>query len=126
MTNPHLFTGCSANYARYPLPAGVRVDRTLRIGMDDGVMLAATLFSPEDGGAVPVVIALTPYGKDNDTAFSVFSNMEGSSLGTVSVAEGTSFEAPDPGFWVPKGYAILIVDVRGQGQSLGETCFRRR
>ncbi|NOX52479.1 MAG: CocE/NonD family hydrolase [Gammaproteobacteria bacterium] len=33
-----------------------------------------------------------------------------------------AFEAPDPGFWVPCKYVVLMVDVRGQGQSEGDTC----
>ena len=38
-------------------------------------------------------------------------------MGSVSVSDHTAFEAPDPGYWVPNGYAVLLVDLPGLGAS---------
>lgn len=37
--------------------------------------------------------------------------------GQISISDETSFEAPDPDFWVPNGYAFLNIDKRGFGIS---------
>jgi len=44
----------------------------------------------------------------------------GQEFGDMRISTETSFEAPDPNFWVPNGYAVIIVDARGTGKSGGE------
>src|SRR5665213_2445137 len=39
-------------------------ERDLAVPMRDGVTLSANLFRPADGKRVPVVMSVTPYGKD--------------------------------------------------------------
>jgi len=41
-------------------------------------------------------------------------------LGKFTVSPWTSWEGPDPAFWVPNGYVIVYVDSRGFGASEGD------
>jgi len=67
----------------------------LEIPMHDGVRLVADLYRPEgETGPWPVLLALTPYGRRN--------------IGPMLA-----------GAWVPHGYALLVVDVRGRYDSGG-------
>ena len=109
---------------RYPLPDSVLVEH-VTIPMRDGITLAGTLFRPRDDSApVPVVATATPYGKDKYDQWDNFQdppvgNVPGGGfyLGSVRVSDHTAFEAPDPGYWVPNGYAVLLVDLPGLGAS---------
>lgn len=107
-----------------PLPEGILVEQ-VSIPMRDGVVLAATVYRPGDSDEpVPVVVTATPYGKDDYEQWNNFrdapeGNVPGGGfyLGHVEVSDHTAFEAPDPGFWVPNGYAVVLVDLPGFGKS---------
>src|SRR4029450_3227546 len=51
----------AASTATYP---GVLVAKDVRIPVRDGIELAADVFRPDDGQAVPVIMTLGPYAKD--------------------------------------------------------------
>jgi predicted acyl esterase len=106
-----------------PLPEGVLIEK-VTIPMRDGVQLAATIFRPDSGDAMPAIVTATPYGKDNYQQWHNFrdapeGNVPGGGfyLGHVEVSDHTPFEAPDPGYWVPNGYAVVLVDLPGLGAS---------
>jgi predicted acyl esterase len=106
-----------------PLPAGVLVEQ-VTIPMRDGITLAATVYRPDGGAAVPAIATATPYGKDDHQQWHNFrdaprGNVPGGGfyLGHVEVSDHTAFEAPDPGYWVPNGYAVVLVDLPGLGAS---------
>lgn len=108
---------------KYALPSGIVVE-DVKIPMSDGVNLGATVFRPGTDGRVPVIVTATPYGKDNYNQWNNFrdppeGNVPGGGfyMGDVSVSDHTAFEAPDPGFWVPNGYAVVLVDLPGFGKS---------
>lgn len=88
------------------LPKGVAVEEDVAVEMRDGLRLAANVFRPDRDGAVPVIVTFTPFSKDYYGQHAAF-----------GVSERTAFEAPDPGFWVPHGYAVVLVDRRGTGRS---------
>ncbi|MDP2228074.1 MAG: CocE/NonD family hydrolase, partial [Moraxellaceae bacterium] len=44
----------------------------------------------------------------------------GLDFGRLRVSEATPFEAPDPGHWAPRGFAVIHVDGRGSGASEGK------
>jgi len=88
------------------LPESVLVERNVPIEMSDGLKLAANVFRPDRDGTAPVIMAFTPFSKDHY-----------GQRAHLGVSEKTAFEAPDPGFWVPHGYAVVIVDQRGTGRS---------
>src|SRR5262245_33514718 len=110
----------------FPLPSGIVVERDVGVTMPDGIRLSANVFRPERAsGALPVILALTPYGKDANPAATRDATLErrtatGLGMGRYRVSDCTPFEAPDPAYWVPQGYAVVHVDVRGCGKSKGE------
>lgn len=106
---------------RSPLPEGVLVEQA-RIPMRDGVELAATVFRPRDGEPTPVITTMTPYVKDRYDQWEYFrdppkGSVAGFYMGTVEISDHTPFEAPDPGFWVPRGYSVVLIDSPGRGKS---------
>lgn len=108
---------------RYPLPKSVLVEQVL-IPTRDGINLAATLFRPRTADPVPAIVTATLYGKDNYNQWTYFQdppegNIPGGAfyMGDVTVSDHTAFEAPDPGFWVANGYAVMLVDLPGFGRS---------
>jgi uncharacterized protein len=108
-----------------PPPSGVIFERDLPVRMPDGVVLRVNVFRPEGGRPCPVVMCAHPYGKD---AFprpwrggylpSVQYRMMRQPA-PVRYSAWTTWEAPDPAFWVPRGYAVVNADLRGYGRSEG-------
>jgi len=109
---------------RFPLPDDVLVEEAM-IPMRDGIHLAATIFRPSDNTRVPVITTATPYGKDRYDQWEAFKDPPigtvpgggGFYLGRLEFSDRTAFESPDPGFWVPHGYAVVLVDLPGRGKS---------
>ncbi|MFN3538027.1 MAG: CocE/NonD family hydrolase, partial [Brevundimonas sp.] len=120
---PNYLPGYPFELTITPLPADVLVE-DVRIPMRDGVKLAASVFRPASGGKVPVIVTATPYGKDNFNQWNYFregpeGNVPGGAFyfGEVTISDQTAFEALDPGYWVPRGYAVVLVDHPGMGRS---------
>jgi predicted acyl esterase len=110
----------------FPLPPHIRVERDLGVVMPDGTRLSANVFLPEGSARLPIVLALTPYGKDVDVRALAERSVKqrekmGLGMGRYRVSDCTPFEAPDPAYWVPAGYAVVHVDLRGRGKSQGKT-----
>ena len=109
----------------FPLPSGIDVDRDVAVMMSDGVRLSANVFRPQGAGPWPVILALTPYGKDADPGTTREESLKrraaiGLGMGKYRVSNCTPFEAPDPAYWVPHGYVVVHVDLRGCFKSQGE------
>ena len=102
--------------------AGIVFERDVVVPMRDGVRLSANLFRPADGKRVPVVMSMTPYGKDKlpDRLGNFFMWLAGVRFGNIKISRYTGFEAPDPFFWVNAGYAVMQADVRGMHKSEGK------
>ncbi len=66
----------------------------LRVPMRDGVELSANVFCPPGGRRVPAILVRTPYGKGADIAATYL-------------------------LFVQNGYALVVQDVRGRGDSEG-------
>ena len=106
----------------HPLPAGIVVDQDVRVTMRDGIRLAVTVCRPEAPGRYPVVLCVTAYGKDfgPDQYTTLPSIMKaGLAVGTFHISDFTTWEGPDPGFWVPHGYAVVVANPRGFYDSEG-------
>jgi predicted acyl esterase len=90
----------------------------------DGTRLSARIFRPAAAGAYPVIAAFTAYGKDRGPSeYPPVLNVDRESdfdLGSFSVSSWTTWEAPDPAFWVPHGYVVIYIDARGYGGSDGD------
>ena len=107
----------------YPLSAGVLTERDVRVPMRDGVHLAATVFRPDAQARYPVVLCVTVYGKDfGPDEYSTLPKIKasGNAVGTMNVSDVTPWEGPDPGFWVPNGYVVVVANARGYYDSEGQ------
>jgi hypothetical protein len=118
-----------------PLPQGLVAESDVMIPMPDGVKLAANIHRPAKDGKFPVIVVLTPYGKDQappvykpDGSFPpntyfpfVFRTYaHGADLGHMKVSMLTGWEGPDPAFWVKNDYVVVVVDQRGGFKSGGK------
>ena len=96
------------------------IERDLAVTLRDGVKLYVNVYRPADERPVPPIIAWSPYGKHVPFDPRRFLNA-GVKEGDTS--QYTAFEAPDPVFWVPNGYAVVNVDIRGTWYSEGTAHF---
>lgn len=90
--------------------------------MRDGVRLFANLYRPAADGPHPVIVSVTPYGKDKlpDRLTTFFMRLSGVKFGNLNCSRLTGFESPDPVYWVQQGYAVVQADVRGKYKSEGQ------
>jgi predicted acyl esterase len=108
-----------------PLAAGVRKETDAEIRMRDGTILRANVYLPQGGGPHPAILCAHPYGKDEvprRTRAGWRINPQFRMLrqtGRIAISDETSWEAPDPGWWVPRGFALVNLDLRGAGRSDG-------
>jgi len=105
-----------ADYAKTrPAAFAVGEPRSLYVAMRDGCRLALDVYLPgacpageQPGARVPTILILTPY-------YRRFKLRGG--------APATTEASPNAGKWrdllVPRGYAVVVVDVRGTGASFG-------
>jgi uncharacterized protein len=105
--------------------AGMCFERNVPVFMSDGVRLRANVFRPDTGGRFPVIVSAHPYGKDALPRRTVLGYLPLARYRflrqpePVSFSAYTSWEAPDPSYWVPQGYAVVNLDLRGFGTSDG-------
>ncbi|MGZ5080180.1 MAG: CocE/NonD family hydrolase [Usitatibacter sp.] len=103
----------------------MRIDWDVPIRMDDGVVLRADVFRPDEpGGRYPVILTYGPYAKGlafQDGYPSAWQRMvaEHPDVAYGSSNEYQCWEVVDPEKWVPEGYAVVRVDSRGAGRSPG-------
>ncbi|MCW2991774.1 MAG: CocE/NonD family hydrolase [Solirubrobacterales bacterium] len=76
------------------MPAGLVVERDVRVPMRDGIALAADVWRPADGVPVPALLQRTPYNKDMAASPEVFRMANA-------------------------GYAVVVQDTRGRYASEG-------
>ncbi len=109
----------------YRMPDDVVVERDVPVRLRDGVTLRLNLFRPTTGGPFPVILSAHPYGKDAvpterrgrwslNPQFRIMNQPA-----PLRISDQTSWEAPDPAWWVQQGYAVINLDTRGGGTSEG-------
>ncbi|HEX3875601.1 MAG TPA: CocE/NonD family hydrolase, partial [Bryobacteraceae bacterium] len=113
------------NVEVFPVPAGIHADWNLPVPVRDGTILRVNVFRPASGPPAPVIMSAHPYNKDRIPA----RTRSGRGIGIqyrmmpqphpVRFSAWTSWEAPDPAFWVPRGYAVVNADLRGGGAADG-------
>ncbi len=100
------------------------VERNVKIAMRDGCRLNADIFRPESGERFPAIFGYHPYDQPAQTApmkHSAFSTLFFKQTGQE---KGNAYiESGDPEAFVRRGYAYVIVNVRGTGQSEGKYPF---
>ncbi len=97
------------------------VRRNIGVLMRDGVRLSANVFLPQNVERAPVLLSVTPYGKDKlpDWLGMILMRLAGVRFGHLNCSRWTGFEAPDPLFWTGAGYVVVQADVRGMHASEG-------
>jgi predicted acyl esterase len=106
----------------------LRVDRDVAMPMRDGTRLFANVYRGPGAGARPVLLSVTPYGKDRapDRLTPLLMRLAGVQLGDIRASRYTSFEAPDPLAWAAEGYIVVQADARGMHRSEGHGGVLRR
>ena len=102
----------------------MRIDWDVAVPMDDGVVLRADVFRPDDGGRYPIIMTHGPYGKwlaFQDGFARQWANLEAEHPDALAGSSGLhmNWETADPEKWVPDGYVVIRVDSRGAGRSPG-------
>jgi len=95
------------------------IEKNIPVPMSDGVVLRVNVFRPDH--VAPVVMSMTPYGKDNtpDRIGMLAMRLSGVRFGHLNCSPMTGFESPDPQYWVGHGYAVVQGDARGMHASGG-------
>jgi predicted acyl esterase len=98
------------------------IDWDVPVTMDDGVVLRADVFRPDE--PAPVILSYGPYAKGLAFGEGYPDQWRMMVAAHPEVAQGTStryanWETVDPEKWVPDGYACVRVDSRGAGRSPG-------
>ncbi|UZJ51994.1 hypothetical protein CBS101457_001314 [Exobasidium rhododendri] len=99
----------------------ITIERNVRLPMRDHVTLSVNVFHPSTKGPHPVILAVSPYGKDDASQNERFRKVPNAHLGEISISDVVAFEAPDPDVWCKFGYIVIQGDTRGQGLSDGDT-----
>lgn len=103
----------------------LRFDKNVGIEMKDGIVLRANVFRPDATGQFPVIVAMSPYGKDvhfrdaYKLQWEELVHLYPGIAGDGSSGKFLRWETADPERWVPHGYVLIHVDSRGSGQSPG-------
>lgn len=98
----------------------VIVETDVPVHLRDGVVIYVDVYRPDTGLAAPL-IAWGPYGKHGHTKYSV--NFPNADVDDSNMSDYTAFEAPDPFYWVPHGYAVINADPRGTWYSEGRATY---
>src|SRR5271157_1596125 len=122
-------------YQIIPVPDVVLIEKDVMVAMPDGVKLACNVYRPNKPGKFPIILGVTPYGKDQTPAAytpdgthlpTTYANYvdrlyaHGADMGHQKISMLTAFEYADPAFWVPNDYVVLIADQRGGFKSGGK------
>src|SRR5277367_1910684 len=110
MNSPE-FRGARARRHSVEIRGGMRIERDVEIPTRFGYALYADIFRPADGDPVAPLLAWTPYGKHDPAPLAKIYPASG--VKSEWLSELTIFEAPDPEYWVPLGYAIVTIDIPG-------------
>lgn len=104
--------------------ADVVVEEDVGVVVRDGTRLSTKIFRPTPAGEYPVILVLTAYGKDKGPhtypEAARYAERPDYDNGVVEVSPWTTWEGPDPATWVPDGYAVVYLDVRGYHASEGD------
>jgi uncharacterized protein len=89
---------------------GIVVERDVAIPMSDGTKIDCDLFRPAANGKFPAILGVHPFDKPSQSA---------STIPKAFYLLNGSIEAGDTNFFVRRGYAQVIANVRGTGRSEG-------
>lgn len=99
---------------------GLLIERNVTVTLRDGIRIYVDLYRPEGAAGehdLAVLLGWSPYGK-HSLSNRVF--WPASGVDPAWLSPLTGFEAPDPLFWCPHGYAVAYADPRGAWLSEGD------
>lgn len=97
-----------------PLACDMIFERDLPLELRDGTCVFTDVIRPATEEPVPAIVAYSPYGKHIHSLHLPW-GVDDSKLSGLQKQEG-----PDPGFWVPEGYAVVQPDTKGVFYSFGD------
>jgi uncharacterized protein len=105
----------------------MKIDWDVPVTMDDGLVLRADVFRPDEQGSYPALLSYGPYGKGLAFQEGYRTAWDIMARDNPDVLRGSSnryqnWEVVDPEKWVPDGYVCIRVDSRGAGRSPGYLC----
>lgn len=106
---------------RSELHGNILAEYDVAVSLRDGNRIYVDVFRPPDSTDVPAIIAWSPYGKHGPIQYGEV--LPGADVDTSKLSSHVIFEAPDPGFWCPAGYAVIYPDPRGTWGSEGDASF---
>lgn len=108
-----------------PEPGALIAERDVEVAMRDGTLLRVNIYRPTGDIPGPVLMSAHPYHKDKLPrrtrwrAHLPFQYRLMRSTSPIRHSTLTSWEAPDPAWWVGQGYVVINCDLRGAGRSDG-------
>ena len=96
-----------------PRSSQLIVEKDVRVPMRDGAILFADVFRPDIDEKVPVIMNTSVYQKDK--LWMPPADLE------EEANPYMNWEAVNPQWWCPRGYACVRLDSRGSGKSPGES-----
>ncbi|MEO6885732.1 MAG: CocE/NonD family hydrolase, partial [Jatrophihabitantaceae bacterium] len=108
-----------------PVSGSLIVEHDVAVQVRDGTTLRVNVYRPTGDGPAPVLMSAHPYHKDNLPrrgrwrSHLPFQYRLMRSTSPICHSTLTSWEAPDPAWWVAHGYVVINCDLRGAGTSDG-------
>lgn len=91
---------------------GMVIERDVAVPVGaSGERIYVDVYRPDTDVPAAPLISWSPYGKHNPAPIGVIYPAAG--VLPEHTGELTTFEAPDPEYWVPHGYALVIADIPG-------------
>jgi predicted acyl esterase len=100
---------------------GMIIDRDVEVVTRAGHTVQADVYRPESGEPAGVLIAWSPYGKHDPAPIGKIYPASG--VLPEHMSDLTTFEGPDPEFWIPRGYALVIADIPGTWYAQGPATY---
>ena len=97
------------------------IDRDVEVETRAGHSVQADVYRPLSGEPAGVLIAWSPYGKHDPAPIGKIYPASG--VLPEHMSDLTTFEGPDPEFWVPRGYALIIADIPGTWYARGPATY---
>ena len=100
---------------------GMLIERDVAVEVAPGEPIYVDVYRPDAAEPVAPLIAWSPYGKHNPAPIGIIYPRSG--VRPEDTSQITTFEAPDPVYWVPRDYAIITADIPGTWYSQGRATY---
>jgi len=97
------------------------IDRDVEVVTRAGHTVQADVYRSLSGEPAGVIVAWSPYGKHDPAPIGKIYPASG--VLPEHMSDLTTFEGPDPVFWVPRGYAVIVADMPGTWYARGPATY---